>query len=188
LQPGEGAIILPFMLTLGLSNMRDAAAAIVANGRIIAAAEEERFVRIKHVTVLLVQAIRYCLRVAGVRLRDGGLELNTRIFDFHMAQRRFFSPEFFRLLDPNQEPEEEITQRHRDVVDSAQMVLEGTLLHIVRRLHRLTSLDRFFLAVGVAHNCVANSSCPWRGTGFREVYTLSAARDSGVPCGVTREM
>jgi carbamoyltransferase len=38
------------MLTLGLSNMRDAAAAIVADGRIIAAAEEERFVRIKHVT------------------------------------------------------------------------------------------------------------------------------------------
>src|SRR5215831_9577359 len=36
------------MLTLGLSNMRDAAAALVENGRVIAAAEEERFVRSKH--------------------------------------------------------------------------------------------------------------------------------------------
>jgi carbamoyltransferase len=50
--------------------MRDAAAAIVADGRIIAAAEEERFVRTKHVTVLPVCVIRYCLNAAGVQLRD----------------------------------------------------------------------------------------------------------------------
>src|SRR5512146_229865 len=58
------------MLTLGLSNMRDAAAALVENGRVIAAAEEERFVRVKHVTALPVHAIRFCLQHAGVRLSD----------------------------------------------------------------------------------------------------------------------
>ncbi len=58
------------MLVLGLSNMRDAAAALVRDGRILAAAEEERFVRIKHVTALPVNAIRYCLGEAGVRLAD----------------------------------------------------------------------------------------------------------------------
>ena len=58
------------MLVLGLSNMRDAAAALVSDGRIVAAAEEERFVRQKHVTALPVHAIRYCLREAGVTLRD----------------------------------------------------------------------------------------------------------------------
>jgi predicted NodU family carbamoyl transferase len=58
------------MLTLGLSNMRDAAAALVENGRVIAAAEEERFVRIKHVSALPVQAIRFCLQTAGIRLSD----------------------------------------------------------------------------------------------------------------------
>lgn len=58
------------MLVLGLSNMRDAAAAVVSHGRIVAAAEEERFVRQKHVTALPVHAIRYCLREAGVALRD----------------------------------------------------------------------------------------------------------------------
>ena len=46
------------MLVLGLSNMRDAAAALVSDGRIVAAAEEERFVRRKHVTALPVQAMR----------------------------------------------------------------------------------------------------------------------------------
>jgi carbamoyltransferase len=58
------------MLTLGVSNMRDAAAALVENGRVIAAAEEERFVRVKHASGVPVQAIRYCLRERGVRLKD----------------------------------------------------------------------------------------------------------------------
>lgn len=58
------------MVVLGLSNMRDAAAALVVDGRIVAAAEEERFVRRKHVTALPVQAIQYCLREAGMALRD----------------------------------------------------------------------------------------------------------------------
>ena len=58
------------MLVLGLSNMRDAAAVVVQDGRILAAAEEERFVRIKHVTALPVQAMAWCLRQAGVGLHD----------------------------------------------------------------------------------------------------------------------
>ena len=338
------------MLTLGLSNMRDAAAALVENGRVIAAAEEERFVRVKHVTALPVQAIRYCLRAAGVRLcdvdavavpwkywqigrrgalaigsmlrspqlcwvkgkrsvervarewkelvflrsyltrqidgtacpkpvfldhhlchaastvlvspfdraavlivdgaseahttmlaraddqdiqvlqriplphsagqfyaaitsylgfkpdhdeyivmglaaygeprfaqvlrllPDGAFELNTMVLDFHLARHRLFSPEFLRLLGPNRHPGEEITQRHRDVAASAQMVLEETLLHLARHLQRLTGLDRLCLAGGVAYNCVANSRL-WREAGFREVYIPSAAGDSGAAMG-----
>ena len=343
------------MLILGLSNMRDAAAALVENGRVIAAAEEERFVRIKHVTALPIQAIRYCLRAAGLRLcdldavvvpwkywqigrrgslvlgsmwrspqlcwvkskrsaervvqewkelvflrsyltrridgtacpppvfldhhlchaastalvspfdhaavlvvdgaseahttmlaradgqdiqvlqrvslphsagqfyasitsylgfkpdhdeyivmglaaygeprfakvlreqvlrllPDGGFELNTRLFDFHLARHRLFSTEFLKLLGLNRQPEEEITQRHRDVAASAQMVLEETLLHLARHLHRLTGLDQLCLAGGVAYNCVANSRL-WREAGFREIYIPSAAGDSGAAMG-----
>ncbi|HTL62719.1 MAG TPA: carbamoyltransferase C-terminal domain-containing protein [Nitrospira sp.] len=58
------------MRILGLSNMRDASAALVDSGRIIAAAEEERFVRIKHVAALPIHAIRFCLNTAGIRLED----------------------------------------------------------------------------------------------------------------------
>ncbi|MGH7229756.1 MAG: carbamoyltransferase N-terminal domain-containing protein, partial [Nitrospiraceae bacterium] len=50
--------------------MRDASAALVRDGRVLAAAEEERFVRTKHVTALPVHAIDYCLREAGIRLDD----------------------------------------------------------------------------------------------------------------------
>lgn len=58
------------MRILGLSNMRDAAAALVEDGRIVAAAEEERFVRVKHASGLPVHAIRYCLASQGLRLCD----------------------------------------------------------------------------------------------------------------------
>ena len=58
------------MRILGLSNMRDASAALIDNGQIVAAAEEERFVRIKHVTALPLQAVRFCLETAGIRLED----------------------------------------------------------------------------------------------------------------------
>ncbi len=343
------------MLILGLSNMRDAAAALVESGRVIAAAEEERFVRVKHVTALPVQAIRYCLREAGVRLcdvdavavpwkywqvgrrsalalgamlrspqlcwvkgkrsaeriaqewkelaflqsnltrqidgtacpkpvfldhhlchaastvlvspfdqaavlivdgaseahttmlaradgpdiqvlkriplphstgqfyaaitaylgfkpdhdeyivmglaaygeprfaaalreqvlrllPDGGFELNTQILDFHLARHRIFSSAILRLLGLNRQPDEEVTQRHKDVAASAQLVLEETLLHLARYLQRLTGLDRLCLAGGVAYNCVANSRL-WREAGFREVYIPSAAGDSGAALG-----
>lgn len=343
------------MLILGLSNMRDAAAALVDSGRVIAAAEEERFVRVKHVTALPVQAIRYCLSAAGITLRDveavavpwkywqitrrgrlalgsmlrspqlcwvkgrrtverlgqewkelaflrtylsrridgtacpkpvfldhhlchaastvlvspferaavlivdgaseahtttlaradrqsieilrriplphslgqfyaaitaylgfkpdqdeyivmglaaygeprfaqvlrdrilrlvseGAFELNTGLLDFHLARHRIFSPEFERLMGPHRQPDDEITQRHRDVAASAQSVLEETLLHLARHLRQLTGLDQLCLAGGVAYNCVANSRL-WREAGFRDIYVPPAAGDSGAALG-----
>lgn len=342
------------MLVLGLSNMRDAAAALVRDGRIVAAAEEERFVRVKHVTALPLQAIRYCLREAGVRLDevdaiavpwkywvlgrraalalgsmlqspqlfrvkgrrslerlsqewaelvflkhrlgrhlggvdrrpvfldhhlchaasaflvspferaailvvdgaseshtamlaagegqnirvlkrialphslgqfyaavtsflgfrpdydeyivmglaaygeptfapllrahilplrpDGEFRLNTGLLDFHLARVQIFSPELIRLLGPNRHPGEEITQRHRDIAASAQLVLEDTLLHLARSLHASTRAESLCLAGGVAYNCVANSRL-LRETDFRRIYVQPAAGDSGAALG-----
>lgn len=52
---------------LGLSfDYHDAAAAIIVDGEIIAAAEEERFSRIKHDPSLPVSAIAWCLDAAGI--------------------------------------------------------------------------------------------------------------------------
>jgi carbamoyltransferase len=48
----------------------DAAACIVRDGKLLAAAEEERFRRIKHWAGFPSQAIRYCLREAGIDLGD----------------------------------------------------------------------------------------------------------------------
>lgn len=59
------------MLILGLNAYHgDAAACLVRDGVIVAAAEEERFRRIKHWAGFPSEAIRYCLDAAGARLSD----------------------------------------------------------------------------------------------------------------------
>ena len=51
--------------------IHDTSAAISKNGKIIAAVEEERFVRIKHATgVFPLRSISYCLKEAGVTFSD----------------------------------------------------------------------------------------------------------------------
>lgn len=58
------------MFVLGLNQHHDSAAALLYEGQIVAFAEEERFTRIKHDGAFPVEAIRYCLREAGITLGD----------------------------------------------------------------------------------------------------------------------
>ncbi len=56
------------MIILGINSYHpDAAAAVLVDGRLVAAVEEERFNRVKHSAGFPAQAIRYCLATAGVR-------------------------------------------------------------------------------------------------------------------------
>src|SRR5690242_16096840 len=48
----------------------NASAAIVCEGRLIAAVEEERFNRVKYAAGFPAQAIRHCLKAAGLTLKD----------------------------------------------------------------------------------------------------------------------
>lgn len=59
------------MIILGLNAFHgDSSAALVRDGKLIAAVEEERFRRIKHWAGFPSQSIAYCLHEAGVRLSD----------------------------------------------------------------------------------------------------------------------
>jgi carbamoyltransferase len=56
---------------LGISAFyHDSAAALIRDGRPVAAAQEERFSRIRHDAAFPAQAIRYCLEKEGITLRD----------------------------------------------------------------------------------------------------------------------
>ncbi|MBF0383059.1 MAG: carbamoyltransferase [Magnetococcales bacterium] len=58
-------------ITLGLNAYHgDSAACLLMDGKLVAAAEEERYRRVKHWAGFPVEAIRYCLQVAGVSLSD----------------------------------------------------------------------------------------------------------------------
>lgn len=59
------------MLIIGVSAFyHDSAAAIVRDGEILAAAQEERFTRKKHDPVFPSNAVKFCLREAGATLND----------------------------------------------------------------------------------------------------------------------
>lgn len=59
------------MLILGLNSFHgDSSAALIRDGVLVAAAEEERFRRVKHWAGFPTQAVQYCLAEAGVTLAD----------------------------------------------------------------------------------------------------------------------
>lgn len=59
------------MIILGLNAFHgDSSACLLINGKLVAAAEEERFRRIKHWAGLPTEAIRYCLDAGGVTIAD----------------------------------------------------------------------------------------------------------------------
>jgi len=59
------------MIVLGINAYHgDASAAILVDGELVAAVEEERFTRIKHTAGFPAHAVRYCLQAAGVTIQE----------------------------------------------------------------------------------------------------------------------
>ena len=58
------------MYILGLTTLGDAAASLICDGTLVAAAEEERFSRVKHHSGFPYEAVRYCLDEAGIEMKD----------------------------------------------------------------------------------------------------------------------
>src|SRR6267142_2499267 len=68
---GKSALVRRVMKILGLNAYHgDSAACLFVDGKLVAAAEEERFRRIKHWAGLPTQAIDYCLREGGLTINE----------------------------------------------------------------------------------------------------------------------
>src|SRR5712692_6467648 len=84
------------MYVLGINAYHgDAAAALIEDGRVVAAVEEERFNRIKHCAGFPAESVKYCLQAAGVGIqelehigisRDPSAHLHKKVL---FAARRF---------------------------------------------------------------------------------------------------
>src|SRR5262249_14730050 len=68
--PQPGQIDVSEMYILGLTTLGDSAAALIKDGQLIAAAEEERFSRKKHHSGFPYKSIEFCLDYAGIKLKD----------------------------------------------------------------------------------------------------------------------
>ena len=58
------------MYILGLTTLGDSAAALIKDGKLVAAVEEERFSRVKHHAGFPYRSIQFCLDQAGITLKD----------------------------------------------------------------------------------------------------------------------
>src|SRR4029079_3856810 len=66
---------------------------------------------------------------------------------------RFFGDKIVDRLGPPRAPDEEITQRHRDIAFAVQQRLEEAALHLARLAWQLTGSRNLCVAGGVALNC-----------------------------------
>ena len=55
---------------LGLTTLGDSAASLICDGKLVAAAEEERFSRVKHHSGFPFNAVQFCLDQAGIKIGD----------------------------------------------------------------------------------------------------------------------
>lgn len=83
------------MIVLGIScYYHDSAAAILVDGEIVAAAQEERFTRIKHDAAFPTNAVRYCLAEAGVpegQAPDAVVFYEKPLLTFHRLLETYFA-------------------------------------------------------------------------------------------------
>lgn len=94
------------------------------------------------------------------------------------ATREFLSTE----LIPKRNPEEDITQLHRDVAAGLQECLNRVIHRIAAHYAAATGLRQLALAGGVALNCTANGKLMRSGL-FDEIYVQPAAGDDGSALG-----
>ncbi len=83
---------------------------------------------------------------------------------------------------PTRDPWPARPREHANLAASVQLALEEALLFLVRRLRRETGGERLCYAGGVALNSVANERIIREG-GFKDVFIMPAAEDSGTAIG-----
>lgn len=126
--------------------------------------------------------------------KDGSFRLNLEYFRHHREKIEYewysgvpsvgslFSEKLEALLGPRRNEKDELTQRHKDVARSVQVMYEEAFFHLLNSLHSKYSIDNLALAGGCAMNSVANGKV-YRNTPFKRLYIQSAAGDAGGAIG-----
>jgi len=79
------------MIILGLNIMHgDTSACIIKNGKLIAAAEQERFSRIKHSSEFPIEAIQFCLKATSIDIDDVDYITTNNSLRYNFIQKILF--------------------------------------------------------------------------------------------------
>jgi carbamoyltransferase len=111
----------------------------------------------------------------------GHAEFPTSDF-FEVAGGRFHFKDDVPLRFRNSQRWPDCASEYEALAGSVQAALEDALLYLVQRVRELSRSDNLCYAGGVALNSVANERII-REAGFRNVYIMAAAEDSGTAIG-----
>lgn len=113
---------------------------------------------------------------------DGSFKMNMKYFAYDYGLR-MTNRNFDRLFgQPPRRPESELTQFHKDMAASLQLVTEEIVLAMCRHIKKETGMRYLCLAGGVALNCVANGRI-LRELDFEDIFIQPAAGDAGGALG-----
>ena len=186
------------MMTLGINAAyHDSAACLVADGAVLAAAEEERFTRIKHgkrplpftTWELPFHAIDYCLGAAGIELAD--VDHVAYSFDPHLLLKRKrltlpLEPSAYPAKSSWTSPWEPLSLAY--MVNAERQLVDGAPHHIRKRFagaKRARHWQWHFVEHHVAHEASAFLAAPFEEAavmtldGRGELATTSYGRFAG---------
>jgi carbamoyltransferase len=118
---------------------------------------------------------------------DGAFRLNLDYFRHHREKIAYewengepsfsslYSPRLAELLGPARKPEDELTQRHKDIARSVQAMYEEAFFHLLNRLHERYRVD----ALARAHSSSLSAKAVCQDN-FRRRRHTPAARSRGV--------
>ena len=119
-----------------------------------------------------------------VRLEpEGRFSINRDLISYNThGVKKPFKEWFTEAFGPPRQPNEPISDRHRDLAFALQSTIEETVVHIARALSKRHPSRNLCLTGGVALNCVANARI-LRDTDYESVWVPPCASDSGAPLG-----
>lgn len=108
----------------------------------------------------------------------GELRIDLDFFTYYLWSSRRYSDQFVETFGPERHPEDELSDRHRDIAASCQRRLEDVVLDICRYLQRKTGSRNLCLAGGVAMNSKMNGRILTEGP-FDSLWIQPSADDAG---------
>lgn len=125
---------------------------------------------------------------------DGSFELNLQYFrhdkekiDYEWSNGlprvgMLYSEELIKLLGSPRRAGDRLTQRHKDIAHSIQLMYEEAFFHLLNNVYKKYKIENLTLAGGCAMNSVANGKIHLK-TPFKSIYIQAAAGDAGGAIG-----
>ena len=119
-----------------------------------------------------------------LRPRPGSrYRLNAKIANYHEALEGRFSNTLVEMLGPPRKENQPITDTHKNIAASVQVVFEEAVLNLVRfGLNRYPHVDRLCIVGGCGLNVVTNGRI-LTSSAIREIFVPPAPHDAGCAIG-----